>query len=39
MRKIALLLILAITLSIGSIAMGSGHPAYATPPDPCIFGY
>jgi hypothetical protein len=37
MRRLAMLLLFAITLAIGSVAVGSGDisAAYATPPDPC----
>ena len=37
MRRLAMLLLFAITLAVGSVAVGPGHmsAAYATPPDPC----
>jgi len=37
MRRFAMLLLLAITLAIGSVAVGPGDisAAYALPPDPC----
>jgi hypothetical protein len=37
MRRFAMLLLFAITLAVGSAAVGPGDmsAAYATPPDPC----